>query len=125
MRFLANENFPGPAVSALRNAGHDVVWIREQAPGIPDPEVLARAVADNRILITFDKDFGELAFRHGLTANSGIVLFRIVPVDAARVADPAVRILGSKADWAGHFAVVDEHRVRMTPLPIQNVNGTQ
>jgi predicted nuclease of predicted toxin-antitoxin system len=77
MRFLANENFPGPAVDALRQAGHDVLWARTEMPGQSDPEILDRAQQDRRVLITFDKDFGELAFRAGLPAECGIVLFRI------------------------------------------------
>lgn len=59
MRFLADENFPYDAVAALRDAGHDVVWIREAVPGISDEDVLKRAEAEERILLTFDKDFGE------------------------------------------------------------------
>ena len=62
MRFLANENFPLDAVEALRQDGHDVPWIRTESPGISDPEVLSHAQAENRILLTFDKDFDELAF---------------------------------------------------------------
>ena len=77
MRFLANENFPLDAVETLRQNGHDVVWIRVESPGISDPEVLSRAQAENRILLTFDKDFGELAFRSKLPASVGIILFRI------------------------------------------------
>ena len=61
MRFLANENFPGAAVTALQAAGHDVIWVRIVAPGMTDPDVLAWAVREERILLTFDKDFGELA----------------------------------------------------------------
>jgi predicted nuclease of predicted toxin-antitoxin system len=61
MRFLANENFPGAAIEALRAAGNDVAWIRVDAPGSSDPEVLARAAREERVLLTFDKDFGELA----------------------------------------------------------------
>ncbi len=63
MRFLANENFPADAVSALRDQEHDVAWIRTDSPGISDLEVLDRAQREDRILITFDKDFGEPAFR--------------------------------------------------------------
>ena len=59
MRFQANENFPANAVEALRHQGHDVTWIRTDAPGISDAEVLTRAQSDDRILLTFDKDFGE------------------------------------------------------------------
>ena len=56
MRILANENFPEDAVTALRSAGHDIVWIRTDAPGSSDEEVLRRAQAENRLLVTFDKD---------------------------------------------------------------------
>ena len=48
MRFLANENFPELAVTAIRLRGHDVVWIREDDPGISDFEVLARATTEER-----------------------------------------------------------------------------
>jgi predicted nuclease of predicted toxin-antitoxin system len=61
MRFLADENFPGDAVTALRTSGQDVLWIRTDAPGITDQDVLARSLKDARVLLTFDKDFGELA----------------------------------------------------------------
>jgi predicted nuclease of predicted toxin-antitoxin system len=61
MRFLANENFPGAAVKALEALGHNVVWVRVAAPGATDPDVLAWAAREERILLTFDKDFGELA----------------------------------------------------------------
>jgi len=59
MRFLADENFPGAAVAALTDAGHDVVWIGTTAPGLADVDVLARAARENRILLTFDKDSGN------------------------------------------------------------------
>jgi len=61
MRFLANENLPGASVTAIRTAGHEIVWVRIAAPGMSDPDVLAWAARDGRILLTFDKDFGELA----------------------------------------------------------------
>ena len=63
MRLLANENFPLDAVEALRAEGHDVAWIREDARGSVEEKVLERAQHEERIVITFDKDFGELAFR--------------------------------------------------------------
>ena len=71
MRFLANENFPGRAVTALTAAGHDVVWVRVTAPGMSDPDVLAWAARDERILLTFDKDFGELARASALPSTCG------------------------------------------------------
>jgi predicted nuclease of predicted toxin-antitoxin system len=62
MRLLANENFPDDAIIALRDVGHDAVGNRTEAPGSSNRDVLAWTHRENRILITFDKDFGELAF---------------------------------------------------------------
>lgn len=119
MRLLADENFPGEAVEALRKHGHDVVWVQTDAPGCGDTEVLQRAQREQRILLTFDKDFGELAFRAGLPASCGIVLFRISAPSAGRVAQVAVAALESRVDWAGHFAVVEDRRIRTTALPVE------
>jgi len=117
MRLLANENFPGDAVTALRQYGHDVAWIRTDSPGISDIEVLERAQRENRIVVTFDKDFGELVFRLRLPALSGIILFRISVPSSQHVAQAAVAPIASRTDWAGHFAVVEDYRIRITPLP--------
>jgi hypothetical protein len=76
MRSLANENFPLDAVEAIRQAGH-VVWIRTEAPGASDQDVLHRATSEQRVLLTFDKDFGDLAMRQGLPASSGLFFVSI------------------------------------------------
>jgi predicted nuclease of predicted toxin-antitoxin system len=106
MRLLANENFPLDAVEALRADGHDVVWVREEAPGSNDEQVLHRAQQDERILITFDKDFGELAFRSKLPATSGVILFRISSLSSQYIAQVAVQAIASRTDWAGQFSVI-------------------
>jgi hypothetical protein len=117
MRFLADENFPGDAVSALRQAGHDVAWICAEAPGTPDHVVLTQAIRQSRILLTFDKDFGELAWHERLPASCGIVLFRLpLPLPSA-VGKFITAILDSRSDWAGHFSVIEPGRLRMRPLP--------
>ncbi len=117
MRLCANENLPEDCVLRLREDGHDVLWIREAAPGSPDTVVLDRARAEDRLLITFDKDFGELVFRRGAKASQGIVLFRIAQPSAAAVAVQVAAILASRDDWSGNFSVVEESAVRMRPLP--------
>ena len=117
MRLCANENVPGDCVSALRQRGHDVLWVRESARGSGDDAVLARAQAEARLLITFDKDFGELVFRRGKTASRGIVLFRLRKPSPDFVARRVPQILESTTEWEGHFAVVDEHSIRLRPLP--------
>jgi predicted nuclease of predicted toxin-antitoxin system len=117
MRFLANENFPRAAVEILQVGGHDVAWVRTAAPGSKDPDVLAWAVRENRILVTFDKDFGELAWRAQLPAESGIILFRLpIPAPARVGAELAARI-AEREDWAGHFSVIEPNRIRMRKLP--------
>ncbi len=116
MRILANENVAGEIVDALRERGHDVTWIRTVAPGSSDQEVLRRALVENRVIITFDKDFGELAFHSGLPASNGVILFRIRAPTPAKVARIAIVALESRADWAGHFSVIEEDRIRVRPL---------
>ena len=117
MRLLANENFPREAVEALRAQGHDVIWMHSEAPGRPDAEVLARARAEDRILMTFDKDFGELAFRQGLPASGGVILFRMALPSPEGAARKIAEALAARPDWQGHFSIVEDGRVRMRPLP--------
>ena len=117
MKLLANEKFPGEAVEALRKDGHDVIWVRIEIPGASDREVLAHAEAENRIVVTFDKDFGELAFRSGLRISCGVILFRVTPRSPGFVANLAVKAFRTRNDWTGHFSVIEEHRIRMIPLP--------
>lgn len=116
LRLLANENVPGEAVEALRAEGHDVSWARTHAPGRTDGAILAQGQAENRILITFDKGFGELAFRWGLPASSGVILLRLETQGAAQATALVLSALRSRSDWAGHFSVVERGRVRMKPL---------
>jgi predicted nuclease of predicted toxin-antitoxin system len=119
MRFLANENFPGDAVTALVAARHDVVWIRIAAPGSKDEDILAWAVREHRVLLTFDKDFGELAWRVGLPASCGVVLFRLPMPPAAQVGAGLAARIDERTDWAGHFSVIEPGRIRMRPLAEQ------
>lgn len=117
MRILADENFPGRVVALLRERGHDVLWARVEMSGAADTEVLARAQADGRVLVTFDKDFGELAFRYGLPASCGVVLVRLSLLPADEITRILLTALESRSDWPGHFAVIEEGRVRLRSLP--------
>ena len=117
MRILADENVSGDVVVMLRERGHDVLWVRTDAPGSPDGEILEIAQAQGRLLITFDKDFGELAFRWGLPSSSGIILVRIRVTSPSRVVSIILSALESRDNWTGHFSVVEDDRIRMVPLP--------
>lgn len=117
MDILVDENFPRVAVVALREAGYDVKWIHTLSPGIKDSAVLKLAVDESRLLLTFDKDFGELAYRAQLSASCGVVLFRFPMRSPDYVAQAVVKVIDSRGDWKGHFSVVEIDSVRMRPLP--------
>ena len=117
MRLLANENVPGPVVRKLRELGHDVLWAKEDLPGEPDHVLLSRAQSEQRVTVTCDTDFGELAFRFGLPAACGVVLLRIQWSDPIADNAFAVSTLTSRDDWTGVFAVVEPDRIRIRPLP--------
>jgi predicted nuclease of predicted toxin-antitoxin system len=85
MRILANENVPGEAVEALRSRGHDVMWVRTAAPGIEDRRVVHLAETEERVIVTFDKDFGKLAFQAKLPLYCGVILLRISGSDPNHV----------------------------------------
>lgn len=108
MTFVTDESFPRPALAALRNAGWEVFSVAEECPGISDEEVAALCSQSERVLLTFDKDFGELVFHRGLSAGSGVVLFRFIPESPEEVADAAVALLQSQPDLRGTFALSHE-----------------
>jgi hypothetical protein len=116
LRFLADENFPRAAVAALEAAGHDIVWVRLAAPGAADADVLGMAAREGRVLLTFDKDFGELAARSPLASGCGVVLFRVPAPSAALTGERLAARVAERDDWNGHFSVVEPGRVRMRRL---------
>jgi predicted nuclease of predicted toxin-antitoxin system len=118
MRFLADENFPGPVIRALRDRGHDVFSVRREMQGAADEQILNHANNDARIILTFDKDFGELAFRLAMPARCGIILFRLSSEKPANDNARALAAIESMTEWSGHFAVVTDDRIRVRRLPI-------
>ena len=75
MKFLANENFPGPSVTYLREKGFDVESISEKYSGISDEEVVEIAIRERRIILTFDSDYGEILFKYSLPDPPSVVYF--------------------------------------------------
>src|SRR5438445_10785023 len=95
--------FPADAVTQLKAAGHDIVWVRTAAPGMKDEDVLAWAAREARIVLTFDKDFGELACRAGLPASSGIVLLQLPMPSVVDVGTTLAARIDERTDLAGHM----------------------
>lgn len=75
-KLLANENFPYSSIKVLRLAGFDVLAISDNHSGISDKEVMDVAINEERIIITFIRDYGELVFKVGFRPKKGIVYFR-------------------------------------------------
>jgi predicted nuclease of predicted toxin-antitoxin system len=117
MRFAVNENVFPTVTKELRARGHDVLAAKETMEGAADEAILAAAQAEQRIVVTYDKDFGELAFRYGLPSECGVILIRLS--EASREADiqRVLEVLESRQDLAGHFSVAEYGRIRMRPLP--------
>ena len=116
MRFLMNENIPGTVIRVLRDHGHDVVAAKETMSGKPDKVILARAQEEKRLLITQDKHFGELAYRAGLSAECGIILFRLEGSNSEDDNNRMLEVIENRTDWLGHFSVVTEKHIRIRPL---------
>ena len=118
MQFLANENFPLKSVYLLREVGHNVASITEDSPGIKDQEVLQRAVNEQRIILTFDRDYGELIYKKRLPIPAGVVYFRFEPVIPEEPARYLLTLLtADQLHWKGKFTIIERGRVRQKPLP--------
>lgn len=113
MNFLLDESVDAPVAHRLRSDDHTVVCVWELTPGISDDQVLAHANRDQAILVTADKDFGELVFRLG-RAHNGVLLIRLAGLPPERKADilsAAVREHGH--DMGKAFTVVTPGFVRL------------
>lgn len=116
MRWLADECVDAALVVRLRSAGHDVVYMAEIAPATSDTDVMALAQQDGRLLLTEDKDFGDLVFRRGGLVP-GIVLLRIDPAMHALKSRRLDAVVGRFGDnLFGRYMTVEEARFRSRPL---------
>lgn len=116
MKLLVDECCEASLVQKLRKEGYDVTYVPEMEPGITDGEVLEEAFKENRVLVTDDKDFGELIFRLQLPAK-GIILLRFgineKQLKSSRLIS-ALKKLGEKIE--GNFVVIDKLKIRVSNI---------
>jgi predicted nuclease of predicted toxin-antitoxin system len=113
MNLLADESVDGPVVERLRHEGHQVVYVAELAPGITDDEVLRQANDRGALLVTADKDFGELVFRQG-RVHTGVVLLRLTGLPLGAMAETVAAVFRDRgAELLGAFSVVSASAVRI------------
>jgi len=113
MKCLADEGVDRMIVDKLREAGHEVLYIAEMDPGISDQVVLEKAQESGVLLVTCDKDFGELVFRQGLYAK-GVVLLRLAGLSQSVKAEIVVNVFaqyGSEMEQS--FSVISPGMVRI------------
>ena len=106
MKFVADESVDRSIIDRLRQDGHQVWYVAETAPAICDEAVLDAANREAALLVTADKDFGEMVFRQH-RFSGGIVLIRLVGLSAARKAEVvAAAICRHQSELAEGFTVI-------------------
>jgi predicted nuclease of predicted toxin-antitoxin system len=116
LKFFADECCDTGIVASLRNEGYDVTYALEEKPGLQDDMVLQRAYDERRILLTEDKDFGELVFRLRKPA-AGIVLIRIPVIQRHLKWLRLKKLIENYADRLPmNFVVIDIEKFRFRPL---------
>jgi predicted nuclease of predicted toxin-antitoxin system len=114
MNFLADEGVDRHIVERLRQSNYDVLYIAEIEPSISDEEVLNRANEKNALLITADKDFGEMVFHQNLLTVGGVVLLRLSGLTPERKAEIVSKAIQSReSELPNAFSVISPGRTRI------------
>jgi len=113
VKVLADEGVDRPIVERLRQSGHQVWYVAEMEPGISDDVVLDLANRERAILLTADKDFGELVFRQGRMTR-GVILIRLAGISSARKAEIVASALAAHGgEMEQAFTVITPGAVRI------------
>ncbi len=113
MKFLANENIPFATILYLRAKGYDITSIGVDFPGIQDKMVLALALEQGRTILTFDRDYGELIFKHHIRPANGVIYFRLdefAPDEPGKIVEKLM--LGDEPSFQNTLTVIDKNGVR-------------
>lgn len=116
--FLADEGVDFRIIKALRQLGYRIDSIAEESPSIPDSAALDLTIERNAVLITEDKDFGEMVFQKRLCAE-GVLLLRLNGVPGSRKVELVTEAFSVHADeLRGSFSVITERALRIRPLEV-------
>jgi predicted nuclease of predicted toxin-antitoxin system len=113
MHFIANENFPFPSSQILLDAGHQIYLIAKECPGITDLQVIEKAQELNALILTFDKDYGEIIFRHKIINPPAVIFFRHKGDSPNFAGETLLKLLTSnKLICNDRFTVIEETGIR-------------
>lgn len=112
-RLLANENFPKTSTVHLRENGYDILAIGTDYPGVSDIEMLNIAIEENRTILTFDRDYGELIFKNNIKPTFGIIYLRLKQYSPIFPGELILDLL-EREDFQiiNTFTVIDENGIR-------------
>lgn len=117
MRFLGDENCQLGSLRVLRDAGHDTVAITRDSPGITDRQVLELAVREDRIVLTFDKDFYRRVYEDQLPAPPGIDQFSLRQPQRREAGERLLSLLACGLQLDGFVTLITRQAADQSPLP--------
>src|SRR5688572_3232043 len=113
MKLLANENFPYTSIYYLRDKGYDVLSIGIDNPSIKDYEIMTIAINEERTILTFDRDYGELIFRHHYKPEKGVIYLRLNHYEPQQPGLIVESVLTNiEIDLNRALTVIDENGIR-------------
>jgi predicted nuclease of predicted toxin-antitoxin system len=116
MRFLADESCDIAIVKALRDAGHDALRVADLSPGAEDLFVIDLAHRERRILLTEDKDFGQLVYAHG-QRTAGVIFLRYPFFTRQEISKQLVQLVLQHSDkLSGAFVTIQIGRTRISRI---------
>ena len=116
MRFLADENFPVASYRLLLENGWDIIHVGITNPSITDDEVIEQSVEEQRVIVTFDSDFGELVFKFGLKPI-GVIYFRWIEFTPDEPGKYLLDLLHENSiEIIGYFTVIDDNQIRQRKI---------
>jgi predicted nuclease of predicted toxin-antitoxin system len=115
VRLLADENQHPVVVARLRAAGYSVEFVQESSPGAQDRQILARPDIGEMVLLTYDRDFGDLIFKQGLPAPAAILYTRISRLEPELIASRLLSELHAGIA-IGHITTITPQGVRARPF---------
>jgi predicted nuclease of predicted toxin-antitoxin system len=119
MKWLANENFPKKSIGKLRESEYDVESVTESMLSATDSQVLKHAVANKQVILTFDKDYGELIFHRRIAIPESLIYLKFDPITPVEPFEVLMQlVIKPGIDIKGWFIVLERDAIRKRKLPV-------
>ena len=113
IKLLADENFLLASIEILANNKYDILSISRFHSGMSDADIITLANQEQQLILTFDRDFGQLIFKEGLLPKSGVFYFRLLQFQPAQPAQVVLELLCKpEFEVEGTITVIEENFIR-------------